>query len=81
MDTRRHSEIIGTPLAFWTLGEKWKILLTAKLRGKTELVEKREKVGQLCPSTETGAVQGRAMVDSWCQLHPFNQAINNCIIT
>ena len=41
---------------------------------------KKEKVGQLCPSTETGVVQGWAMVDSWCQLHSFNQAINDCII-
>ena len=33
---------------------KWKIPLIAKWRGKSEMVEKKEKVGQLCPSTETG---------------------------
>ena len=42
---------------------------------------KREKVGQLCPSTETGAVQGWAVVESRCQLYSFNQSINDCTIT
>ena len=40
----------------------------------------KEEVGQLCLNTETGAVQGWAMVDSWCQLHSFNQAINDCFL-
>ena len=43
----------------------------AKGRGKTEMVEKREKVGQLCPSTETGTVQGWAMAES---SHLINQS-------
>ena len=89
-------KLLTPPWPFWTLGDTDKTLLIAKWRGKTELVEKwrgkaglvekvkrkdwtgrkREKVGQLCPSTETGW----ALVDSWCQLHPFNQAINECFI-
>ena len=57
-----HSEIIDTPLAFWTLGE---IKTSARSKGKREdwTGREREKVGQLCPSTETGAVQGGAMVN------------------
>ena len=42
---------------------------------------KREKIGQLCPSTETGAVQAWAVVNRQCQLHSFNQSINDCIVT
>ena len=68
------------PLAFWTLNE---IKNSAHSKGKREdwTGGNREKVGQLCPSTETGAVQGWAMVDSWCQLSPFNQSINDRIVT
>ena len=39
------------PLGVLGTGRHKKILLISKWRGKTELVE---KVGQLCPSTETG---------------------------
>ena len=38
-----HSEIIDTPLVFWTLGAKWKVLLMAKWRGKTGKAEKERK--------------------------------------
>ena len=44
------------------------------------MIDKREQVGRLCSSTETGAVQGWAMVESRDQLHSFNQAINDGII-
>ena len=66
-----HSKIID--IVPWRFGQwtKKKILLIAKWRWKTELVEK-EQVGQLCPSTETGMVQDWAMVGSWCQLYSFN---------
>ena len=75
-----HSEIIDTLSAFWILGET-KTSAHDKVKRADWTGWKREKVGQLCPSTETGAVQGWAMVESRCQLHSFNQAINDCIIT
>ena len=71
-----HFEIIDTPLAFWTLDEL-KNSAHSKAKRKDWTGTKREKVGQLWSSTETGTVQGWAMVDSWCQLYPFNQAIND----
>ena len=52
-----HSEITDTPLAFWTLGEI-KSSPHSKVKRGDRTGRKREKVGQLCPSTETGAVQG-----------------------
>ena len=70
-----HSEIIDTPLVFWTLGEI-KNSAHSKVKREDWTGGKREKVGQLCPSTETGA----AMVDSSCQLNLFNQSINDCFI-
>ena len=75
-----HSEIIYTPLAFWRLGEI-KNFAHSKVKREGWTGRKREKAGQLCPSTETGAVQDWVMVDSSCQLYSFNQAINDCIIT
>ena len=73
--TRVTLKLLILPLTFWTLDE---IENSAHSKVKTEdwTGRKREKVGQLCPSTETGAVQGWAMVDSGCQLHSFNQSIN-----
>ena len=74
-----HSETIDTSLAFWTLDEiKNSAYSTVKREDWTG--REKEKVGQLCPGTETGAVESWAMVDSWCQLNPFHQAINDCII-
>ena len=74
-----HCEIIDTPLAFWTLGEI-KTSVHSKVKREDWTGRKREKVGQLWPSTERGAVQGWAMVDSCCQLYPFDQSINDCIM-
>ena len=70
----------NTPVTFWTLDE---IKNSSHGKGKREDLtgRKREKVGQLCPNTERGAVQGWTRVASRCQLHRFNQAINNCIIS
>ena len=51
-----HSEIIDTSLAFWTLGEI-KNSAHSKVKREDWTGRKREKVGQLCPSTET-AIQG-----------------------
>ena len=75
-----HSEITDTSLAFWRLGA---IENSAHSKVKREdwTDREREKVGQLCPSTETGTVQGWAMVDSRCHLQSFNQPINDCNIT
>ena len=56
-NTRVTLKIIHTPLAFWTLGEM-KNPVHSKVKKEDWNGRKREKVGQLCPSTETGAVQG-----------------------
>ena len=50
-----HSEIIDTPLAFSTLGEV-KSSARSKVKREDCTGRKREKVGQLCPSTETRAI-------------------------
>ena len=75
-----HSEITDTPLAFRPLDETKNFAVSKGKREDWKCLEK-EKVVRLCSSTETGAVQGWAMVESRCQLHSFNQAINDCIIT
>ena len=74
--TRVTSKLLTPPLAFWTLDEI-KNFAHSKVKREGWTGRKREKVGQLRPSTETGAT----MVDSWRRLCPFNQAINDCIIT
>ena len=67
-------------LTFWTLDEMRNFPHSIlKREGWTS--REREKVGQLCPGTETGVVQGWAMVESRYQLHSFNQSINDWIIT
>ena len=45
------------------------------------MAEKEGKKVCCVQGTETGAVQGWAMVDSRCQLHSFNQAINGRFVT
>ena len=66
-DTRVTLKLLTSPLTFWTLDEI-KNSAHNKVKREDWTDRKREKVGQLCPSTETGAVQGWAMVDSCCQL-------------
>ena len=48
-----HSDIIDTPFAFWTL-EEMKNSAHNKLKRKDWTGWEREKVGQLCPSTDRG---------------------------
>ena len=71
---------LWTPPRRFGYWAKRKILLS-QVKKEDWTGTKREKIGQLCPSTETGAVQGWAMVDNWCQLCQFNQSINDGIIT
>ena len=71
--TRVTLKLLTPSLVFWTLGEI-KHSAHSKVKREECTDRNRQKVGQLSPSTETGAVQGWAMVDSWCQLCPFNQA-------
>ena len=61
--TRAVKKILTRPFEFWTLSE---IKNSAQRKVKREdwTGRKREKVGQLSPSTETGAIPGWAMVDS-----------------
>ena len=75
INTRVALKPLTPPLGFWTLDEI-KHSVHGKVKREVWTGEKGEKVGQLCPSTETGAVQGWAMVDSWYQLLSFNQSIN-----
>ena len=64
--------ILLTPPCRFGHWAKQKILLIEKWRGKTETGRKREKVGQLCPSTKTEAAQGWAMINC---THLLNQSI------
>ena len=78
--TRVTLKLLTPSSAFWTLGEI-KNSTYGKVKREDWTDREREKVGQLCPTTETGAVQGWAMVESRRQLYSFNQAINDCINT
>ena len=64
-------------------GRSKKILLIVKIKKEYWTGRKREKVGQLCPRTETGG--GGKGLGYGRQLGPtdthINQAINDCIIT
>ena len=66
-------------LTFWTLNEI-KDSAFGKVKREDWLGRKSEQASQLCSSTETGVVQGWAVVNSWCQLCSFNQSINDYII-
>ena len=59
------------PVAFWTLGEI-KNSVHRNVKREDWAGRKREKVGQLCPNTETGPVQGWAMVNC---IHLINQSM------
>ena len=69
------------PLGVLDTGRKKNILIMGNVKREDWTGRGREKVGQLSPSTETGAAQGWAMVDSWRQLYSFNRSINDCVIT
>ena len=77
--TRATLKLLTRP-GVWDTGWNENILLIAKVKREDWTGRKREKVGQLCPSTEAGAVQGWATAGSWCQLYSCNQSINDCII-
>ena len=66
-----HPEIIDTQLVFWTLDEIKKSA-HSKVKREDWFGKKREKVGQLCPSMETGTVQGKAGVSC---THLINQSM------
>ena len=54
-----HSEVLIRPLAFWILGEV-KNSAHCKVKREDWNGGKREKVGQLCPSTETAGLWSTA---------------------